>query len=300
MSLGSLAVVLNAAGGRAGQEKRAELSELFRKSGLEAEMFLAAPGEIEKTAEKAAETADVVVAAGGDGTVNCVAGKVLEKGKSMAVLPLGTLNHFCRDIGMPREMHRAVPALAKAAPKKVDVGVVNDRIFLNNSGLGLYPYLVGKREEEQRLGRNKRSAALWAALAVFRLGFPFVNVRLEVDRRELRRTTPMVFVGNNRYELAGFRIGRRERLDGGVLTLYVAHKAGRRGLIRLAFAALFGQLHRTNDFDAFDLTHFTIESGEPSLEVSRDGELSHLRPPLEYAIRPRALAVLAPRSRDSD
>lgn len=292
-----MAVVINAAGGRAARERPGELAGLFQKLGLQPRMFVAkSASELEGNAEEAAEASDLVVAAGGDGTANCVAAEVLKRGKSMAVLPLGTLNHFSRDIGMPPRIEDAVMELARAEPVRVDVGMVNDRLFLNNSGLGLYPQLVEQREQEERLGRNKRSAFLWAALAVFDR-FPFVNVRLEVEGQELRRTTPLLFVGNNRYDLEGFRIGRRERLDGGQLCLYVAHTAGRRGLVRLAFAALFGRLHRTSDFDAFVASEFTIESIQPTLEVSCDGEVSKLNAPLVYSIRPRALTVLAPRSR---
>src|SRR5205823_8463154 len=115
------------------------------------------------------------------------------------VLPLGTLNHFAKDLGIPLELPDAVRNLVSGQPMAVDVGEVNGRIFLNNSGLGLYPDIVHDREKQQRrLGRGKWPAAVWAALAALRR-FPFLSMRVTADGQRLARRTPFVFIGNNAY-----------------------------------------------------------------------------------------------------
>jgi hypothetical protein len=155
-------------------------------------------------------------------------------GVRFGVLPLGTLNHFAKDLGIPLELDEAVRNLATGLPRQVDVGEVNGRIFLNNSSLGLYPDIVRDREEQQRrLGRGKWPAALWATLAALRR-YPFLSMRLTVNGETLARRTPFVFIGNNRYTMEGLAIGERDCLDDGLLSLYVAQHPTRLGLLRFA------------------------------------------------------------------
>jgi diacylglycerol kinase family enzyme len=167
-------------------------------------------------------------------------------------------------------------------------------IFLNNSSFGLYSKLVEeRRKQQQRLGRGKWSAFAWSTLAVLHR-YPVVHVRLIVKGRALERRTPLVFVGNNVYEMEGFRIGKRARLDSGELSLYVPRRTGRLGLFLLALRAVLGRLHRAYDFDAFTTDELHIDTRRKSVRVAVDGEVIRLLPPLHYRIRPGALRVLAP------
>jgi diacylglycerol kinase family enzyme len=216
------------------------------------------------------------------------------------VLPLGTLNHFAKDLGIPLELEDAVAVLAQGRVAEVDVAEVNGRVFLNNSSLGLYPEIVQERERQQdRLGRGKWPAFAWACLAALRR-YSFHTVRLHVDGAERVRRTPFVFVGNNDYEMSGMDIGARACLDRGELCVWVAHHTGRLGLLWFALAALFGQLHRVHGLDHLRTDRLLIESGSPRLRVSTDGEVQELDTPLDYRSRPRALRVLvaAPRPED--
>ena len=156
-----------------------------------------------------AQRPDVVVAAGGDGTVSMVGAALVDRDIALGVLPLGTLNHFARDFGLPLEIEAAVAHVVQGRPVRVDVGEVNGRIFVNNSSLGLYPDIVRDRERQQRrLGWGKWPALAWATLAALRR-FPFLSVRLSVDGREQHWRTPFVFVGNNEYLMEGFAIATR-------------------------------------------------------------------------------------------
>jgi diacylglycerol kinase family enzyme len=237
----------------------------------------------------------IVVAGGGDGTINAVASVLVGTGVAFGVLPLGTLNHFAKDIGVPLDLDGAVATIASGVSKKVDVGEVNGQIFLNNSSLGLYPDIVRDREKQQsRLGRGKWLAALWATLGALRR-YPFLSVRLRLDDgQEHARRTPFVFIGNNAYTMQGFSIGERARLDAGKLSLYVAQRPGRLGLLRLGWSALCGRLAQERDFDVLDAAGFDIDTRHKRIRVATDGEVTVMATPLRYTIRPGALNVIVP------
>jgi diacylglycerol kinase family enzyme len=179
-------------------------------------------------------------------------------------------------------------------PRRVDVGEVNGRIFLNNSSLGLYPDIVRDREKQQRrLGRGKWPAAVWATLAALRR-YPFLSMRLTVNGKTLARRTPFVFIGNNRYTMEGLAIGERDHLDDGLLSLYVAQHPTRLGLLRFAVDALLGKLGSERDFDVLEADGFEIDTHHAHLHVATDGEVTQMATPLRYRVRPGALTVLVP------
>lgn len=296
-----MAVIVNAgAGSGYGPSWRAALAERFAGHGLEADITLAADANhLMETARAAlAGGAEVVVAGGGDGTVNAVASVVLDSGAVFGVLPMGTLNHFARDLRIPPQLDAAIATLAAGHVAQVDVGEVNGRIFLNNSSLGLYPDLVRDRQRQQRrLGRGKWTAFGWAALAALRR-YPFLSLRLTLGDAGLARRTPFVFIGNNEYQMQGFNIGERVRIDGGELSVYVAQRPSRFGLLKLALRALFGRLRQTREFDIFRAGELVIETRHHRLRVATDGEVTVMAPPLRYRIRPAALPVIVPRRQE--
>jgi diacylglycerol kinase family enzyme len=170
----------------------------------------------------------------------------------------------------------------------------NGRIFLNNSGLGLYPDIVHDREKQQsRLGRGKWLAALWASVAALRR-YPFLKLTLCIKGRDHLRTTPFVFIGNNEYSMAGLSIGERASLQDGLLSVYVAQRPGRLGLLRFGWRALFGKLAAERDFDAMLCDQFDISTEHKRLRVATDGEVTVMATPLQYKIRPGALRVIVP------
>jgi diacylglycerol kinase family enzyme len=188
---------------------------------------------------------------------------------------------------------RGVRVIAAGRTVRVDVGEVNGRIFVNNSSLGLYPVIVKRREMQQRIGYGKWPAFVWAAVAAFRR-FPFLTLRLAIDGRDLFRKTPLLFVGNNRYEMEGLHIGRRSSLQEGRLHLYVTHHTGRLGLLRLSLMALLGRLRRGTNFDVLCTREFSVETRRKRISVALDGEVMLMETPLHYRIRPEALRVIVP------
>jgi diacylglycerol kinase family enzyme len=292
-------VIVNGGAGHGHDDQTAaDLRKKLHDAGLDAELVLAKDGEEMIAAAKRALKggARLVAAGGGDGTINAVAGVMVGSGVQFGVLPLGTLNHFAKDLGVPLDLDEAVRNLADGVPRQVDVGEVNGRIFLNNSSLGLYPDIVRDREKQQRrLGRGKWPAAMWATLAALRR-YPFLSMRLTVKGETLARRTPFVFIGNNRYTMQGLSIGERDCLDDGLLSLYVAQKPTRLGLLRFAIDALRGKLGSERDFDVLEAADFEIETHRHRLHVATDGEVTVMNPPLRYRVRPGALTVLVPAS----
>jgi diacylglycerol kinase family enzyme len=290
-------VIVNAGAGTGHDEAAcATLQAQLAGAGLDADLVRADGGArmIAATKQALREGARLVAAGGGDGTINAVASVMVDSGVPFGVLPLGTLNHFAKDLGIPLDVEAAVRNLATGMPVKVDVGEVNGRIFLNNSSLGLYPDIVRDREKQQRrLGRGKWPAAAWAALAALRR-YPFLSMRLDVNGERLARRTPFVFIGNNAYTMEGLSIGERARLDEGVLSLYVAQRPTRLGLLRFAFDALLGRLGQERDFDVLTAPGFDIDTHRRHLFVATDGEVTEMSPPLRYRMRPGALTVLVP------
>lgn len=296
------AVIINASSGAGDKEQARELlADTFASSGVEARISLAQSGEeiIDLARRAVRENCQPIIAGGGDGTINAVASVLVDTDRTLGILPLGTLNHFAKDLNVPLDLEAAARVCLDGREASVDVGEVNGRIFINNSSLGLYPSIVRHREKQQeQLGRGKWPAFVWATLSVLKR-YPFLSVRLSTDDQRLIRHTPFVFVGNNEYEMESFNIGARSCIDAGHLSLYVAHRTGRLGLLRLAWRALFGGLRDEEDFDALCTKEVWIETRRPKrLRVATDGEVTIMTTPLHYRVRPGALRVLIPKKSD--
>lgn len=295
-----IAVIINAhAGGGHAQELAQRVVDGFRLYNIQAQVTLAEDGaQLISAAENAVrQGVEIVVAGGGDGSVNAVASMVVGSNAIFGVLPLGTLNHFAKDLQIPLVLEDAIRNVAQGRPLAIDTCEVNDVLFINNSSLGLYPDIVRDREKQQsRLGRGKWLAFCWAAMEALRR-YPFLDVRLRIGDVEHRRRTPFVFIGNNEYLMDGLNIGTRKSLTDGKLSLYVCHRTGRLGLLRLALHALFGKLKEARDFDILSTTEIEIETHHhraKRLRVATDGEVNIMQTPLCYRIRPASLQVLVP------
>ncbi|MDI1241164.1 MAG: diacylglycerol kinase family lipid kinase [bacterium] len=291
-------VIVNAGSGSVlGDETANSLRERFIAFGIKAEVRVAGSGkEIVQLAREAAEgEADLIVAGGGDGTISTIALEASSAGKTLGILPLGTLNNFSKDLGIPQNVNAAVRVIAEGEVRQIDLAEVNGRIFVNNSSIGLYPKMVVRREQQQqKLGRGKWAAAFWASLRLLRIS-PFLKVDIELEGKVFERKTPFVFVGNNEYEMDMYNIGRRPTLEEGKLSLYFLHREGRWGLVMLLWKTITGGLKQWKDFEAVATEHVTIRAKGKRIRVALDGETTLVEPPLEYRIRPKALKVIVPR-----
>jgi len=290
-------VLLNRAAGAvvSGDLTPDSIAAAFAAAGVEAEVPLIPPGGMDARAKAAArEGYDAVVAAGGDGTVRCVAAALADSGIPLGVLPLGTLNHFAKDLGIPADLEGAARVVGAGAVRALDLGSVNGETFVNNAVLGFYPPVVEARDRERRRrGLNKWLAAAWALARVLPR-VPALGVAVEVEGERVHRRTRLVFVGNNEYEMNVFTAGARNRFDSGELYLYVADCPDRLSLLGLALYALVRDARRSPRFESWTAPEFTIESSRRRLSAVLDGEVVHLAPPLAFRNRPRALRVIVP------
>jgi diacylglycerol kinase family enzyme len=279
-----------------GKANGAAVEQVLRSAGIEGPVEAVEGKRIAARAKQLVEQgAKRIIVGGGDGSVGAAAQAVAGSSVALGILPLGTLNHFARDLGIPFELDQAAALIAEGHIRAVDVAEVNGRTFVNNSAIGLYPLMVVDRESQQhRLGRSKRLAML---VASFRTLARFHDHRLILTTGEGRSSvdTPLLFVGNNDYELALPAAGRREALDDGKLCILVMRKKGVPGFLAATFRALLGRT-RLDDMVRMDaVTRLRVGSGRPVLTISVDGETCRLSPPLDYRIRPAALRVIAPK-----
>lgn len=231
-----------------------------------------------------------VVAAGGDGTVSAAASVLAGTEAVLGVLPTGTMNHFAKDLGMPLRLPEAIAVIAAGRTGRVDVGSVNGHVFINNASLGFYPVTVEERERLRKRGYTKWTAMAWALVKAY-TSLPVLTATIYQDGRERRIETPFVFVGNNRYNVAGLSIGSRPSLTGGRLHVCLGRSRGRAGLTALTLRALLGALRRADLLEMFDAAGTRINPRSETVRIALDGELRVLQSPLEFAIRPRDLRV---------
>ena len=290
-----LTCILNdKAGSSSAAEAQTLITRVAVKRGWEARVLISSDGaDLNSLADQARAAGGLVVGGGGDGTIAAVAAALVGTDTALGVLPMGTLNHFAKDLGIPLELEKAVQTLFTGKVARVDVGEVNGRIFLNNSSIGFYPRIVREREREQRQGRSKWVAFVQAAALIVQQPR---TLHVELDEDHSRRQsydTPFVFIGNNRYAVAGLEIGTRAILDGGKLWVCAVPYAGRLTLIALALEALLG-LVRDADLAAFETEQTDVHTHRDHVQVATDGEVNVMRTPLHYHCRPGALRVVVP------
>ncbi len=282
------------AGGNTKPGLAADLAAAFSGVGLSPRIVAFKAGDdVTALARDAVKTSEVVVAAGGDGTVNAVAGALAGTTTTLGVLPIGTLNHFARDMKLPAEVDKFVATVVAGRTVSVDVAEVNGRLFVNNSSIGVYPNAVAIREQLRHAGHGKWIAmaiAIWRVLRTYR----GVSVDLTVNGRRISARTPFVFVGNNEYVIEGLQIGAREHLTSGQMFVYLAPRITTRQLPMLLVRALLGRAVKTHAFDIIPTSDLRIETTSARrMTVSLDGETTTLKMPLHYQARPGALRVIA-------
>lgn len=288
----TVSVILNRSSGSAAAKIEA-LQSLVANAGLKADVLQVSGAEITTAALRAARAGHVLVAAGGDGTASTVAAVAVRNGATFGVIPLGTLNHFARDAGIPLELDKAVATIAAGGTRALDIGLMNDATFLNNVSLGLYPQLVWERQREQSRGRRKSVAFLIALVRTWR-HYPTVGVHMTVDNVELLRRTPFVFIGNGEYHAEGMDLGTRASLNSGTLSVYLAPGVGRLEFLQLPIRALRGRLRDAVTFESFPACDIRIETRGRLIDVALDGELRSEKTPLRCTIRRGALTTLVP------
>ena len=284
-----------ASAAKSGEPPERQVAVALAAAGLDAEVRAVAGDQLDDEAKAAAASGvDAVIAGGGDGTISTVAAALAGGTTPLGVLPMGTLNHFAKDLGIPFDVAAAAKIIAANHTQRIDLARVNDEIFVNNSSLGAYARALVERDATQRRSQlSKWPAMALAAIKTFRRG-ALINVRLDVEGKIYRLKTPLIFVGNNRYRLDLLNVGARDRLDEGVLSLYVARAQSRWGMLKLILNGALGRLQQDRDFETLYPREVWLETRRTRLHVAADGEVMRMNAPLHYKIMPQALTVFVP------
>jgi diacylglycerol kinase family enzyme len=252
--------------------------------------------EGEDAAELARRAADQGAEAlgmgGGDGSLAPVASVALERDLPFVCIPLGTRNHFARDLGIRLDDPLAAPAAFRGWERRVDVGKVGERVFLNNVSLGLYASFV---HDPERKTRNRFVAFMRMAPAALGRGRTPLDVSFEVEGKREHHAALVVLVANNGYEVETLaEMGERAQLDEGLVHAYVIEAVSRRALLGLLAKAAMGDFAETEGLVEWAAPRLTVDLPEHRIHAAIDGEPAVLEPPLEFAVEPRALRVLVP------
>lgn len=289
--------LINRGGGAvtADRDIAAKVEASLLRAGIDARAELIDGGEVGARSQAIVKRGDpLLIVGGGDGTVSAAAGALAGTDTMLGILPLGTLNHFARDLGIPVALDEAALMIARGHERRVDVAEMNGRAFVNNSAIGLYPLMVIDRDaQRKRLGRSKRLAMAVAALRTL-ARFNHQRLTLTVNDEQARVDTPLLFVGNNDYRLELPGSGRRDALDDGKLCVLVMRGKTRAGFIAATARALIGRIRQDDMVRIDDAERLRVDSRRHRLNVSLDGEVCNVALPLDYRIRKGALRVIAP------
>lgn len=248
-----------------------------------------------KAVELAQEHHGIVVAAGGDGTLNAVASVVLGTGLPFGILPRGTFNYVGRAHGISQDTEAATRCLLQSHIKPAQVGLLNGRPFLVNASFGLYPELLEDREVyKQRYGRS-RWVALWSAGVTLARAHRQLKVQVEYGGQRRVLKTPTIVVDNNRLQLRQMGIGQEEELEHDHLVAVTSRPVGTLALYGILIRGLLSRLGEADNIITFAFNRMTVHLGsQKKIKVATDGEIFHAEAPLVFEVSPHKLQLLVP------
>ena len=241
-----------------------------------------------------AENVGVVVAAGGDGTLNAVASKLMGTDIPMGILPLGTFNYVARVLNIPLDLLDAAKAIGEGQPRSVHVAQLNQHIYLNNASLGLYPLFIQKREQFNKHFGRFPLHAYTSALDVLIRDRKDLKLEVEVDGQRYPVKTPLIFFGNNQLQLAEMKLRIAEAAEAGKVAGVVVAKSDKRTLFKTLWQLIKGNLDQASDVYSFAADEVIVHSKRNKLIVAVDGEIVTMTPPLKITVRKHALNIMVP------
>jgi diacylglycerol kinase family enzyme len=289
----AIPVLINRSGGTAaamGDRLASAVEEAFAAAGRAIGLELLDGFEIAEAARRHAG-APLVVVGGGDGTIAAAASALAHTPSALAALPLGTRNHFARQLGVPLDLAEAALLAVSGQRRRIDIGAAGDRIFINNASFGIYARFVRMRDHCRGPRWRRTIPAIWHAVRHMRAQ----RFSLRIDGQASELLTPLLFVGNNEYSVALGRLGQREKLDEGRLSLWAVSAQLPLQLLAFAARALVGLARPERDFEEFAAARRILIAGEGHIEGAFDGELVLLPLPLQLRSMPAALGVVTPR-----
>ena len=300
-----LLFVINAsAGAHDVDAKTAVIESALAARGRQGELRVCRPEALQRVAVEAAMRAaalgTAVIAVGGDGSLNTVAQAAHAAGCAMGVIPYGTFNYFARTHGIPTDPAAAARLLADATPSPVQVAAINDRLFLVNASLGVYPELLQDREAfKARFGRS-RWVALVAGIATLLRAQRRLRLHIEMGATVRDVQTLTLFMGNNRLQLEQLGAEPADTLAGtpghGSMAALMLRPIGTLSMLGLMLHGAMGRLGEAAGVDSFEFTHMVVKPrlvrGRRKIKVAFDGEVARMRAPIHIRVLDKPLYLL--------
>lgn len=291
-----VAVLINSKANQTQQLDPDQIQGIAKKFGLDCTFFIKPPSEIDQTLKTILQQDhQILLVAGGDGTVRAAAQLLYDSEKILAVLPTGTCNNFAKTLELPADISDIMALIKNKKIKKIDVAQVNDLIFVNNCSIGLYPKILKDREKYLDLFSRSKLWKKFLTIINFFSSLPVYNVRLSIEGKETVSSSFLVFVGNNYYSLDREDFGERESLRQGELSVYALRCRNKLGFLILFMKIMLGRKNIEHDLFQYTTTKsFSIETRKSKINVALDGEIFQIKTPLMFNINKKFLSVVAP------
>lgn len=278
-----------------------QLMTLWTEQGFEIQVFdIASEASIDVLMQKVVSRHQqytdhgVIVAAGGDGTLNAVASQLLNQEIPMGILPLGTFNYVARVLNIPLDLLEAAKVVGTGEARDSHVARINDHIYLNNASLGLYPLFIKKRElYNQKFGRFPLHAYT-SGLDVLIRDRKELKLELEVDGTKYPVKTPLLFFGNNQLQLEEMKLKIAKCAELGEVAGVILAKSDKATLFKTLFQLIRGNLEKAEDVYSFSGEQVAVYSKKSSLTIAIDGELMEIKTPLHFSVAKNALKIMVP------
>ncbi|OTG65474.1 diacylglycerol/lipid kinase family protein [Acinetobacter silvestris] len=236
----------------------------------------------------------VIVAAGGDGTLNAVASQLLHQTIPMGILPLGTFNYVARALNIPLDILDAAKVMGTGEPRSSHIATINDQIYLNNASLGLYPLFIKKREAYNRKFGRLLLNAYTSGLDVLIRDRKELKLEVEVDGKKYPVKTLLIFFGNNQLQLSEIKLRIAKCVENGQVAGVVIAKGDKLTLFKTLVQTIRGQLEKASDVYSFSADQVNVYSEKSKLTVAIDGEIVEMTPPLNIHVEKNALNIMVP------
>lgn len=287
-------IILNPASGRGDHRGDAVRAAAAKFPDVELRQ-VPSPSKLRETVDKAlAEGCNPIIAAGGDGTIGALASALAGTNVSLGILPMGTFNYFARSLDLPEDPVEALQVALNGIDRKVPIGDVNGRVFLNNASLGAYASVLSVRENIYKSWGRSRLAAYWSVIVAMTTIYQSLKLTITVDGKKYRLNSPMAFVANSAYQLDEFDLEGADEIKQGKLALFVARDVGRLHLLWRALRIFFRGARSGTDYVLLTGEEITIETKRAKRLIAYDGEKERMPGPYHFRLLPGGLTVRVP------
>jgi diacylglycerol kinase family enzyme len=299
MGAAPLFVIINNGSGAKAADTHTKIVNSLRASGREVTLHeiphgIAPRDSCQEIVKRAVERAGIIVAAGGDGTVNALAALCYEHGLTLGIIPLGTFNYVARALHIPLKLEEALEVLVTGTVRTISAGFVQEHLFLNNASFGLYPTLIRRREQASKRYGRKRIIAALSALHSLLSKQKLYSITFNAEERSGSHRTSMVFVGNNTLQLENLGLEVSDCTKMNKLAVVILRRVNRLELCRLIWRGIMNNLKFESKLLQFCADIFEVETNRKEMEIVVDGEIVQCKAPLNFRVVANAIKVLVP------